>query len=58
MKNFINPKFLSYICTRNQLINKSRGIRIAVRRETRLCKGQRLQIYGFSPDYSTKMLYN
>jgi len=55
---YYHLNYLFYICTRNQLINKSRGIEIAVRRETRLCKGQRLQIYGFSPDFSTKMLYN
>ena len=41
--------FFFYLCHEIKKVIKS-GIRKAVRRETRLCSGDRLQIYGFLPD--------
>lgn len=49
--------FLFYLCTRKQASSKNRGIEMAVRRGNVLAKVDRLQNYGFLPDFCESKQY-
>ena len=49
--------YLFYICTQQASKLQSWGIKIAVGRITRLCNRVGLQIYGYFPNFNTKVYY-
>ena len=53
----VNPKYLSYLRHQQASKYKCWGTKIAVGRITRLCNRVGLQIYGYFPNFTTKVYY-